>query len=752
VTSKSNTTQAAAAPANSPPDAYLVVHRGTRWTDVIRLSGDVRWTIGRSSSNPIVLRSAQSSRHHAEIRPAITPDGPVWAIADLKSRNGVSVNSRRIQAPTVLTEADQIEIAGFELTFTRNPATLARPPVRNSPNIGGPASGGSGSADDGATQDNLAKDWRNGDSGYDGENGESEVDVVSQITTSGLARRLNRETNPVSDNDPATMDAADPLLAMAFALGRAESIEECGETLMQTLDELLPGATIGLYLFDAEQRSALVQGGGLSPPRLVRQPKGTRYRRPPTPLIEPILQPNSAAILARNVLGDRRLATENTAGEIDVESIILAPLRPVARESAANRSGGESNREKSLAANHQPITESNLPVGLVHVTTPAGSPALTPNQLRNVVAAGEIFCQAIRSIHREASLTRSLKKSEAVINRLRRQLAGRIQILGNSEPIRLVQQQIAQVAPTPSVVLVRGESGVGKELVASAIHHASPRKDGPLVCLNCAALSKDLLESELFGHEEGAFTGATQQKRGKFEVASGGTLMLDEIGEMSLDLQAKLLRVLEGHPFERVGGQSPIRTDVRVVAATHRDLRAMVEQNKFREDLFYRLNVVEILVPPLRERGRDVILLANHFLQSFAESMARGRLKFSTLAEKKLQRHRWPGNVRELRNVIERAVVMSPMDAAGDGEATELDANDLIITAVSNASKENVAKAGRSGGSPDELELSLAELEMRHIRRVLESTGGNKSRASTILGIERSTLDRKLKRAEKDGL
>lgn len=747
MTSKSNTTQPAAAPANSPPDAYLVVHRGMRWTDVIRLSGDVRWTIGRSSSNPIVLRSAQSSRQHAEIRPAITPDGPVWAIADLNSRNGVSVNSRRIQAPTVLTEADQIEIAGFELTFTRNPATLARPPVRKSP--GSTASGGSGSADDGATQDNLAKGWRSEDSGYDGDNGESEVDVVSQITTSGLARRLNHGTDSVSSGDPSTMDAADPLLAMAFALGRAESIEECGEKLMQTLDELLPGATIGLYLFDAEQRAALVQGGGLAPPRLVRQPKGTRYRRPPTPLIEPILQPKSAAILARNVLGDRRLATENTAGEIDVESIILAPLRPVSRESAANRNS-DSNREKLSAATNQPITEGNLPVGLVHVTTPAGSPALTPNQLRNVVAAGEIFCQAIRSIHREASLTRSLKKSEAVISRLRRQLAGRIQILGNSEPIRLVQQQIAQVAPTPSVVLVRGESGVGKELVASAIHHASPRKDGPLVCLNCAALSKDLLESELFGHEEGAFTGATQQKRGKFEVASGGTLMLDEIGEMSLDLQAKLLRVLEGHPFERVGGQSPIRTDVRVVAATHRDLRAMVEQNKFREDLFYRLNVVEIVVPPLRERGRDVVLLANHFLQTFAESMARGRLKFSALAEKKLQRHRWPGNVRELRNVIERAVVMSPMDAAGDGEATELDANDLMITEVAS-SKESTGKAGRAGASSEDLNLSLAELEMRHIRRVLESTGGNKSRASTILGIERSTLDRKLKKAEKDG-
>ncbi|WDQ15381.1 sigma 54-interacting transcriptional regulator [Rhodopirellula sp. P2] len=740
MTSKSNTTEPDAAPAKSPPDAYLVVHRGMRWTDVIRLSGDMRWTIGRSSSNPIVLRSAQSSRQHAEIRPAITPEGPVWAIVDLNSRNGVQVNSRRIKAPTVLKEADRLKIAGFELTFTRNPATLTRPPVRNSAAPGATSPNGSGSGDDGATQDNLGGDWQAECADDDGDNGESEVDVVSQIMSSGLAGRLNREASRAREGEPTHSDAVDPLLAMAFALGRAESIEECGETLMQTLEDLMPGSTIGLYLFDAEQKAALLDGAGLAPPRLVRQPAGTRYRRPPTPLIQPILQPESAAILARNVLGDRRLATENTAGEIDVESIILAPLRPAVAE----------NRDGASAEPNALLREKSLPVGLVHVTTPAGNPALTPNQLRNVVAAGEIFCQAIRSVHREASLTRSLKKSEAVISRLRRQLAGRIQILGNSEPIRLVQQQIAQVAPTPSVVLVRGESGVGKELVASAIHHAGPRRDGPLVCLNCAALSKDLLESELFGHEEGAFTGATQQKRGKFEVASGGTLMLDEIGEMSLDLQAKLLRVLEGHPFERVGGQSPIQTDVRVVAATHRDLRAMVEQNTFREDLFYRLNVVEILVPPLRERGRDVILLANHFLQSFAESMARGRLKFTALAEKKLQRHRWPGNVRELRNVIERAVVMSPMDAGGDGNVIELDADDLLITPVAGPSKDGTSKTGRSGSIDDESELSLAELEMRHIRRVLESTGGNKSRASTILGIERSTLDRKLKKAQKN--
>jgi Nif-specific regulatory protein len=292
-------------------------------------------------------------------------------------------------------------------------------------------------------------------------------------------------------------------------------------------------------------------------------------------------------------------------------------------------------------------------------------------------------------------------------------------------------------APTDATVLVRGESGVGKELVAAAIHHASKRAAGPLVCMNCAALSPSLLESELFGHEKGAFTGATERKLGKFEAADGGTLMLDEIGEMDAEIQAKLLRVLEGHSFERVGGNASIDVDVRVVAATNRDLQEMVAEGTFRQDLFYRLHVIEIQVPPLRERGEDILLLAQHFLAKFNDSMGRRIESISDAAQKKLLDYHWPGNIRELRNVIERAVVLN--------SGTRIDAEHLLLTPAS------IGQRGQENRSAEfaSVETSLADLERAHIERVLRHTDGNKSRAASILGIERSTLDRKLKKFSK---
>jgi Nif-specific regulatory protein len=327
--------------------------------------------------------------------------------------------------------------------------------------------------------------------------------------------------------------------------------------------------------------------------------------------------------------------------------------------------------------------------------------------------------------------------------------------------------------------LIRGESGVGKELVAGAIHHESPRRDGPLVCLNCAALSPTLLESELFGHEKGAFTGATEQKKGKFEAADGGTLMLDEIGEMDVNLQAKLLRVLEGHPFERLGGQVPLRVDVRLIAATNRDLAAEVSAGRFRGDLYYRLNVVEIVVPPLRERGDDLLKLADHFVRHFADKTARVVDGFTVAARQAITGHAWPGNVRELKNVIERAVVLGndPLIDVADlglpltpvkkeGVESTLSIPATTHPGASGAGQEIVGRSddtSPSGGTPDAIirdpapapasvpaaidpTLSLEEVERRHLVEVLRANEGNKSRAAAVLGIERSTLDRKLKR------
>jgi Nif-specific regulatory protein len=310
-------------------------------------------------------------------------------------------------------------------------------------------------------------------------------------------------------------------------------------------------------------------------------------------------------------------------------------------------------------------------------------------------------------------------------------------MVGQSQAIRKIESQIERVASTNATCLVRGESGVGKELVARAIHFNSLRREGPFVCLNCAALTETLLESELFGHEKGAFTGATDKKIGKFEAAHGGTIFLDEIAEMTVGTQAKLLRILDGQPFERVGGGEPIRVDVRVVAATNKELEEAVHVGSFRRDLFFRLQVVEISIPPLRERKDDLELLADHFLARFAGEMNRNIDSFTAEARKKMQAHDWPGNVRELRNVIERAVALGRDDVihAEDIWLTTVDLNRLAGTAEA---RQLIAPAGYEP-------RSLKDIEKIHIANTLQYTDWNKSQAAAILKIERSTLDRKIR-------
>ncbi|MCA9217791.1 MAG: sigma 54-interacting transcriptional regulator [Planctomycetales bacterium] len=311
-------------------------------------------------------------------------------------------------------------------------------------------------------------------------------------------------------------------------------------------------------------------------------------------------------------------------------------------------------------------------------------------------------------------------------NRNLRQRVGNMSRLhGESSAMQSVHSQIQRIAPTSSTVLILGESGTGKELVAHSIHDLSNRAAGPFVAVNCASFNESLLESELFGHEAGAFTGADQRRVGQFERAHRGTIFLDEIGEMTLACQAKLLRLLEGHPFERLGGTKPIQVDIRVVAATHRDLRSMVDSGKFREDLYFRLRVIELNLPPLRERGDDVLLLAGLFLQQFRSQVGRGPKRISKAAASMLVEHSWPGNVRELRNAMERVVVL--------GESDDVGPEDLAL-----------GEASRSSPSTSPL-ISLAEAEQLHIQRVLAACGGNKTKACKILGIGRGTLYAKLK-------
>ena len=300
-------------------------------------------------------------------------------------------------------------------------------------------------------------------------------------------------------------------------------------------------------------------------------------------------------------------------------------------------------------------------------------------------------------------------------------------IIGQSAAIQEVFDTIRQVSPSRANVLIEGESGTGKELVANAIHRQSPRSKGPFVAVHCAALSETLLESELFGHEKGSFTGAVERRIGRFEKADGGTLFLDEIGEIDASIQVKILRVLEEREFERVGGQETIKTDARLIAATNRDLRKMVEEKTFREDLFYRLYVVTVKMPPLNERREDIPLLINHFLAQFNHDNNKHIEGLTPDAMDTLTSYLWPGNVREVRNVVERMVVLA--------RKNRLTVRDLPLQLREDT--------GRVRPLSNE-EHSLEEAERSMIVKALRATGGNRTQAAEQLGISRRTLHRKL--------
>ena len=339
-------------------------------------------------------------------------------------------------------------------------------------------------------------------------------------------------------------------------------------------------------------------------------------------------------------------------------------------------------------------------------------------------------------------LQKAIEQSRcSVENReLRRQLteAAGPEILGHSPAVEELRAIIATVAPTEATVLINGESGTGKELVARALHMASERASRPLVTVNCAALAENLLESELFGHERGAFTGADKRREGRFVQADGGTLFLDEIGEMPLALQAKLLRALQQGEVQRVGSDKPLTVDVRVIAATNRNLQIEVAEKRFREDLYFRLNVINIEVPPLRRRPEDIPLLAAHFLQRYAERNRKSIKGFSPQALDILLRHDWPGNVRELENAVERAAILCNGDLITPRE--------LPQTVSQSGGAAPLAEAPAEQGEGSLAGLKLDDVERRAIEETLRQTGDNKSEAARRLGITRATLHNKLRK------
>jgi Nif-specific regulatory protein len=481
------------------------------------------------------------------------------------------------------------------------------------------------------------------------------------------------------------------LYRLALDMGAAADEGELVSIVLDGLLEATP-ADVGAILAVKEGRELEVLD------HRHRDAKITRYDRVSEFVSNQVLE-SRQAVLADNISEDRHLRNRESLADMGATSLICAPV---------------IFDQKVLA--------------LIHLYCTELSRTLNGENLEFTLALAEHLGGALRRMRRQKSL-------EGENQSLRDQLRVESELVGNSQAIQAIENQVARVAGTNATVLIRGESGSGKELVARAIHYSSPRKDGPFVCLNCAALSETLLESELFGHEKGAFTGATDKKIGKFEAADHGTIFLDEIGEMSIGTQAKLLRVLEGHPFERVGGSSAIRVDVRVVSATNQPLEQGLQAGTFRRDLFFRLQVVEIRVPPLRDRRNDIPLLAEHFLKRFVRETGRKIKGFSAAALRKMEDYGWPGNVRELRNVVERAVAL--------GSGPLIDAADIWLSSL-----EVSGPAAPAPPSDSYLPLSIEEVEKQHILKTLHHTEWNKSQAASILNIERSTLDRKIKAYE----
>jgi Nif-specific regulatory protein len=479
------------------------------------------------------------------------------------------------------------------------------------------------------------------------------------------------------------------LYRLALDMGSASTHDELVQIVLTGLLEGVP-AEVGamLWVKDGDQLEVAAHKH--------RDPSLHNYKGVSEYVGREVLRTREA-VLAEDVARDRYLRNRESLADMGATSLICAP-----------------------------VSFGDKVFGLIHLYCTDPHKTLDEEDLQFAVAVAKQLGTVIHQMRRQDSLSRQNRS-------LRDQLKIESELVGNSPAIKSVETQIARVAGTNATVLIRGESGVGKELVARAIHYSSQRREGPFVCLNCAALSETLLESELFGHEKGAFTGATEKKIGKFEAADHGTIFLDEIGEMSSMTQAKFLRVLEGQAFERVGGNTPIKADVRVVAATNQPLEDSVRKGSFRKDLFFRLQVVEVRMAPLRDRRADIPLLAVHFLRRFIAETGRKIRGFTPAALQKMQEYHWPGNVRELRNVVERSVAL--------GNGPFLDAGDIWLSSLDSSGIHPAAPADSDAYQPQ----SLENIEKAHILRTLQFTDWNKSQSATILGIERSTLDRKIK-------
>lgn len=665
--------------ADSATDvAFLLTWSGTSWRDVVRMRQGQITTIGRSATNRIVLQDDSCSRNHCEV---FFSEGE-WRLRDLSSRNGTLLRDKPVSGDAALTSGDVIVIGACQLAFT---TSLDVVPLR--------------------ARDAVAV--------TDRETSPSqplapypEPSILHRTSTPGFLAAHVAPVSPVSASETGHHVAElAKLYRLGLEMGNAKSRQQLTDVVLASLARETVADICAILIAGPET------SGPPAPCDLqvvaYHSRKDLPYRRVSDNLSRVVLS-KCEAVLAQDVNDDSLLSVFDSLGEMKAISVICAPIH--------------------LAEKVH---------GLIHLYATNPDNPLDKHDLEFTLAVANQLAVAINQLKERDSLQSGLVQARNENRSLREQLLQDQSLIGETASMIELRDRIALIAETDASVLIRGESGCGKELIARSIHNNSPRREGPFVCLNCAALNENLLESELFGHEKGAFTGATDRKIGRFEQADKGTLFLDEVGEMSSSIQAKFLRVLEGHPFERIGGRKLIQVDVRLLAATNRDLEEAVEDGDFRKDLYFRLHVAEIVASPLRERRDDIELLANSFLQKFVRKTGRVIAGFTDEAMDVLRGYNWPGNVRELQNTIERTVILCRNEV--------VKASDIQLSALASR-LQTPAAAEKTPAAGEYREISMADIEQEHILATLNHTDWNKSRAAQILGIERSTLDRKLKR------
>ena len=651
--------------------AFLLTWDGAIWRDVVRLRQGQVTTIGRSATNRIVLQDDACSRNHCEV----FHSGGEWRVRDLGSRNGTNINEHRVSGDTAIESGDVIGIGDCRLAFTTSLESAQFSP----PDVATP-----GDRVTSATATAVGT-----------------VQEPSILHRTATPEFLTAGNGQRPDANYASELAK--LYRLGLEMGTARTRQQLTEVVLANLARETV-ASISAILLAGPDASPQPCPADLQVVAYESR-KDLPYRRVSDNLSRVVLSKREA-ILACDVGDHNQLSFFDSLGEMKALSVICAP-----------------------------IIAPDRVLGLIHLYSTNPDNPLDKHDLEFTLAVSNQLAVSLTQLQERDSLQTGLAQARNENRTLRAQLTEEQALIGETSSIIDLRERVSLIAETDASVLIRGESGCGKELIARSIHRQSPRCNGPFVCVNCAALNESLLESELFGHEKGAFTGAIDRKIGRFEQADGGTLFLDEVGEMSPSVQAKFLRVLEGSAFERIGGRKPIQVNVRIVAATNRDLEEAVEDGDFRKDLYFRLQVAEITASPLRARRDDIELLANAFLQKFVRKTGRVIKGFTEEAMELLKDYNWPGNVRELQNTIERTVILCRNELVR--------ATDIQLSSLGSRVSAPAADRAETG---EFRELSMADVEQEHILATLEHTGWNKSKASQILGIERSTLDRKLKR------